>query len=118
VASPGRRVVALEADGSSLYTAQAWWTMAREGLDVTTVLLNNHSYAILNMELGRVGAERTPRARRMLDLSDPDIDFAAVAGGLGLPAWRVTTADELVKGLTAALGTPGPSVVEVVFPPR
>src|SRR5581483_10014103 len=37
VACPDRRVVALEADGSAMYTLQAWWTMAREGLDVTTV---------------------------------------------------------------------------------
>ena len=57
VASPGRRVLALQADGSSLYTSQSWWTMARHGLDVTTVLFNNHSYAILNMELQRVGVE-------------------------------------------------------------
>ena len=58
VAARDRRVVALEADGSALYTLQSWWTMAREGLDVTTVVLNNHSYAVLNMELDRVGAGR------------------------------------------------------------
>ena len=62
IACPDRRVVALESDGSAMYTMQSWWTMAREGLDVTTILFNNGSYAVLNMELGRVGAE--PRARR------------------------------------------------------
>ena len=87
VAAPDRRVVALEADGSALYTLQAWWTMAREGLDVTTVLLNNGSYAVLNMELDRVGAERPgPRARDMLDLGRPSIDFVHLARGLGLQA--------------------------------
>src|SRR4029453_17348579 len=55
VACPDRRVVALEADGSAMYTLQALWTQAREGLDVTTVVLNNRSYAILNLELNRVG---------------------------------------------------------------
>src|SRR6185436_5479056 len=57
VGAPGRRVVALQADGSAMYTLQALWTQARENLDVTTVLYNNRSYAILNLELSRVGTE-------------------------------------------------------------
>ncbi len=70
VACPDRRVIAFESDGSALYTFQSLWTMAREGLDVTTIILNNRSYAVLNMELDRVGAEPAgPRARRMLDLA-------------------------------------------------
>ena len=85
MACPGRPVLALQADGSALYTLQSWWTMAREGLDVTTVLFNNHSYAILNIELHRVGTEEAAGAARdMLDLARPDIDFAALARGLGL----------------------------------
>jgi acetolactate synthase-1/2/3 large subunit len=117
VASPGRRVLALQADGSSLYTSQSWWTMARHGLDVTTVLFNNHSYAILNMELQRVGVEGAgAKAREMLDLSDPDIDFAGLAAAMGVPAWRASTAEEFSARLGEALSTPGPSVVEAVLP--
>src|SRR5665647_3986018 len=117
VASPGRRVVALEADGSAMYTLQAWWTMARESLDVTTVILNNHSYAVLNMELDRVGAESPgPRARDMLDLRRPDIDFVHLAAGMGLHAARAETAEEFTDELARALATPGPSVVEAVIP--
>jgi acetolactate synthase-1/2/3 large subunit len=117
VACPDRRVVALEADGSALYTLQSWWTMAREGLDVTTILFNNRSYAVLNMELGRVGAEAGgPRAKDMLDLSRPDLDFTALATGMGLHASRATTADELVDQLGRALATPGPSVIEAMVP--
>jgi acetolactate synthase I/II/III large subunit len=117
VACPDRRVLALEADGSSLYTLQSWWTMAREGLDVTTVLFNNHSYAILNMELQRVGTEGAGElARDMLDLSGPDIDYASLARGLGLSAWRSTTAEEFGAHLGEALATSGPSLVEAVLP--
>jgi len=116
-ACPDRRVVSLQADGSSLYTLQSWWTMARHGLDVTTVLFNNHSYAILNMELQRVGTEGAgSRAREMLDLSHPDIDFASLARGMGLTAWRSTTADEFAKHLAAAIATPGPTMVEAILP--
>ena len=84
IASPDRRVVALEADGSAMYTLQAWWTMAREGLDVTTIVLNNHSYAVLNMELDRVGAEPPAPGKDMLDLGRPSIDFMQLATGWAL----------------------------------
>ncbi len=112
-----RRVVALEADGSALYTLQSWWTMAREGLDVTTVLLNNGSYAVLNMELDRVGADAPgPRAKDMLDLGRPSIDFVALASGLGLHAARAETAESFHEELARALAAPGPSLVEAMVP--
>ena len=118
VAAPDRRVVALESDGSALYTLQSWWTMAREGLDVTTILLNNHSYAVLNMELDRVGVDGAgPRARDMLDLGRPSIDFVQLARGLGLHAERAETAEQFTDQLARSLATPGPSVVEAVIPP-
>src|SRR5207302_5380868 len=103
VAAPDRPVLSLEADGSALYTIQALWTQAREGLDVTTVLINNAAYAILRMELARTAAESSgtagPRASRMLDLSGPTPDFTRISTGLGVPAARVTTAVELTGAL-------------------
>ena len=117
VASPGRRVISLEADGSAMYTLQSWWTMAREGLDVTTIVFNNRSYAVLNMELGRVGASgHGEKAKEMLDIGRPDLDFTSLAKGMGLEAWRATTAEEFTASLERSLGTPGPSVVEAVIP--
>jgi acetolactate synthase-1/2/3 large subunit len=115
-AARDRRVVALEADGSALYTMQSWWTMAREGLDVTTILLNNQSYAVLNMELDRVGAVAGPRAHEMLDLGRPSIDFVQLASGLGLSATRAETADDFGEQLARALATPGPNLVEARIP--
>ena len=115
--APGRRVLSLEADGSAMYTLQALWTQVREGLDVTTVVLANRSYAILNLELSRVGAEAGgPKAAGMLDLSHPDIDFVSLAAGMGVPATRATTAEELVDQLERSLAEPGPSLIEAVIP--
>ena len=117
VACPGRKVVNLQADGSALYTLQSLWTQAREGLDVVTIIYNNRSYAVLNMELDRVGAEAPgPRARGLLDLSHPDIDFVALSSGLGVPATRATTADQLVDQLARALVEPGPALIEAMVP--
>ncbi|HUE60100.1 MAG TPA: acetolactate synthase large subunit [Acidimicrobiales bacterium] len=116
VACPDRKVLALEADGSAMYTAQALWTMAREGLDVTTVVLSNRSYAILNMELQRVGAGAGgPKARSMLDLHQPDLDFVALSTGMGVPATRADTAADFSDQLARALAAPGPNLVEAVL---
>jgi acetolactate synthase I/II/III large subunit len=119
VACPDRKVLCLEADGSAMYTLQALWTQAREGLDVTTVIFNNRSYAILNLELSRVGAESPgPKARDMLDLSRPDLDFATLARGMGVPAARAMTADGLVTVLEQGINEPGPFLVDAVLPRR
>jgi len=117
VACPDRKVINLEADGSALYTVQSLWTQAREGLDVVTIVFNNRSYAVLNMELNRVGAEAAgPKAKELLDLSRPDIDFVAISQGLGVPAGRATTADELADLLARALAEPGPTLIEAMVP--
>jgi acetolactate synthase-1/2/3 large subunit len=117
VACRDRKVVCLEADGSAMYTLQALWTQAREGLDVTTVIFNNRSYAILNLELRRVGAESSgPKALDMLDLSRPDLDFVALADGMGVEAARATTADELVAALERGLASSGPFLVDAILP--
>lgn len=116
VACPDRPVLCLEADGSAMYTLQSLWTQAREGLDVTTVLINNGSYAILELELSRVGAgDPGPRARGMLDISHPDLNFVALASGMGVPASRATTAEEFTQQLERAFATPGPALVEAVL---
>jgi acetolactate synthase-1/2/3 large subunit len=118
VASPGRSVLALEADGSGMYTISALWTHAREGLDITTVIFSNRSYAILGMELDRVGAKAAgDAARSLLDLSRPGLDFVSLAGGMGVPASRASTAAEFARQLRQALAEPGPHLIEAVVPP-
>ena len=116
-ASPGRPVLALIGDGSAMYTIQALWTIAREGLDVTTVILNNRSYGILNIELERVGADKVgPKAKAQLDLSEPAIDFVAMAKAMGVPGQRVATAEDFNEALQNALKTRGPSLIDAIVP--
>lgn len=117
VACPERPVVCLEADGSAMYTPQALWTQAREGLDVTTIVLDNRSYAVLSFELSRVGAEPPgPVSRRLLDIGEPDLDFVALGSAMGVPSSRVTTADELVSQLRLAFEEPGPHLIQALLP--
>jgi acetolactate synthase-1/2/3 large subunit len=115
VAAPGRQVINLQADGSAMYTIQALWTMAREHLDVTTIIFNNRSYAILNMELQRVGAAAGPKALDMLDLSRPNLSFVSLAQGMGVDAVAPTSAEELTAALERAVREPGPHLIEAVL---
>jgi len=120
IACPDRKVICLEGDGSAMYTIQALWTQAREALDVVNVILANRRYAILQIELARVGAlapGQTPgaRAQDMLEIGRPDIDFVALARGHGVPASRATTADDFAKQLAAALAARGPHLIEAVL---
>ncbi len=118
IACPDRPVLALQADGSAMYTLQALWSMARESCDVTTVIANNGSYAVLNMELNRVGAAAGgAKARAMLDLHGPDLDFVCLARGMGVPAERVDTAEALTTALERAIAEPGPHLIDAVLPP-
>ncbi|MGH3284495.1 MAG: acetolactate synthase large subunit, partial [Streptosporangiaceae bacterium] len=118
LAAPDRPVLCLEADGSAMYTIQALWTQAREQLNVTTVLINNAAYAILRMELARTAAGQAgERAARMLDLSGPTPDFTAISAGFGVPAVRVSTAEDLDRELRRSYAEPGPHLIEAIVPP-
>jgi acetolactate synthase-1/2/3 large subunit len=116
VAAPTRKVVCLQGDGGAMYTLQALWTQAREKLDVTTVILANRSYAILNLELMRVGAQNVgPRALSMLDLRAPDLDFVKLSEGMGVEARSVTTIEDFEAAFADAMRAPGPRLIEVVL---
>jgi acetolactate synthase-1/2/3 large subunit len=116
VACPDRKVIAFEADGSGMYTLQALWTQAREGLNVTTLICNNRRYRILQVELARAGVtEPGPTARSLTSLANPEIAWVSVAAGMGLPAVRVETAEALCMQLERALTEPGPNLIEMLI---
>lgn len=116
VACPDRKVVCLQADGSAMYTVQALWTQAREGLDVTTLILNNRSYAILKHELANVGAGDAGRgALDMMELDRPALDWVDLARGMGVEAERATTMEELNRQFAAGLRSEGPYLIDLVL---
>jgi acetolactate synthase-1/2/3 large subunit len=116
VAAPNRKVVNVQADGSALFTLQALWTQAREQLDVLTIILANRSYAVLRFEIARVGAKVEEQlAGNLLDIDRPDIDWVALAKGLGVEAARVTTAEAFDDVLAAMLRQRGPRLIEAVL---
>ena len=116
VACPERKVVALQADGSGMYTLQALWTQARENLDITTILLSNRSYAILKHELKNVGATTGSNAGTiatdMMELNRPDLDWVAMARGMGVEAGKASDVQTLVAQITKGLASEGPYLIE------
>ena len=116
VACPSRKVLCLSADGSGMYTLQALWTMARQGLNVTTVVFANRDYAVLKrefsyLEVGDPGA----RALDMFEIGRPDLDWVQLAKGMGVPSTRVNSLDAFGKALRAGFEGEGdgPTLIEV-----
>jgi acetolactate synthase-1/2/3 large subunit len=115
MACPDRKVIALEADGSGMYTLQSLWTMARERLDVVSVILANRRYRILDIEMRRTGAGAMgPMANNMVDIGRPDLDWVKMSEGMGVAATRATTADEFIAQFRAAVSQKGPALIEAV----
>ena len=116
IACPDRPVLCLEGDGSAMYNVQSLWTQARENLNVTTLIMNNRSYAILRGELANVGAQNVgPKAIDMLSLDRPDIDWVPLARAMGVEGFRATTIAELNLALEAGLASRGPALIDVVL---
>ncbi|WP_421446761.1 thiamine pyrophosphate-dependent enzyme, partial [Agrobacterium tumefaciens] len=104
VACPDRKVVTLQADGSGMYTLQALWTQAREGLNCLTVILANRTYATLHGEMIKVGVtEPGHNARRMLDLNAPPLDWVALSKGMGVEAVSVDSTGDFIRAFEAGL---------------
>ncbi len=113
LACPDRPVLAMLGDGGAAYTNQAFWTQAREGLNVTTVIFANSSYNILNVEYGRLGVTDVGEiAASLFDIGNPKIDWVAMAKGFGVPGARADTADELCSLLEQGYETPGPFLIQ------
>ena len=116
IAVPERPVICLHGDGGAMYTVQSLWTQAREGLNITNVIFSNKAYAILQVELERVGALETgDRAKSMFSLDNPEINWVSLSKSMGVPAIRTTTVEQFSKAFSDGLNSEGPSLIEVII---
>lgn len=111
IACPDRPVIDFQADGAGMYTLQALWTQAREGLNVTTLICSNKRYDILRFEYARLGVNPQKCASHLTDLSG--IDWVSLGKGMGVPSVKVTTAEELAKEFGRALSGKGPNLIQM-----
>jgi acetolactate synthase-1/2/3 large subunit len=97
-----------------MYTPQALWTTVRESLKVTTVVFANHVYAVLKREFSGLGIGNPgPRARGLLEIGNPELEWCLLARGMGVPATRVASLNEFSLALREGFESEGPSLIEV-----
>ena len=115
IACPDRKVINYQSDGCGAYTVPAFWTQARENLDVVTIIGSNRSYNILNVELLRAGVNGVgPIARSMTSLDRPPLDWVKIGEGFGIPSTSADSAEALSRELEKALAQKGPRLIEAV----
>ncbi|MFW6012014.1 MAG: acetolactate synthase large subunit [Desulfosalsimonas sp.] len=113
LACPERKVLCLQGDGGAMYTLQALWTQAREGLDVTTVIFSNRRYQILHEELKRLGPSNpSSKITDTMNLDRPYPDWVQLSKGMGVQASRADTAEDFYRQLEAAFSESGPHLIE------
>lgn len=116
LACPDRQVINIEADGSAMYTLQALWSQAHEKANVITIICSNRKYFTIEFECRRAGfASLGAAAAALINMDNPPIDWVTLSRGMNVPAVSVNTAEELAKELKAALGEPGPHLIEAVL---
>ena len=109
-------VVCVVGDGAAMYSPQALWTAAHERLPVTFVVINNAEYNILKTFMKAQAHYASVRANRFIamDLTEPRIDFPALAASMGVPARRVERAGDIAPAVEAGIASGRPNLVEVV----
>ena len=116
IASPDRKIVGLQADGSAMYTVQALWTMARESVDATIVIYANRAYRILQGEMAAMGVKEPGRvAKDMFGLDRPNLDWVSIAQGMGVEGERVEETESFTRAFQRGLASDGPYVVEALI---
>ncbi|MBI4272097.1 MAG: thiamine pyrophosphate-binding protein [Candidatus Rokubacteria bacterium] len=113
-----RPVLALVGDGSAMYTAQGFWTAARESLAVVFVVINNLSYRILKQRTRALKGFSAADDRYVaMDLDRPAIDWVGLARSLGVPGERVDKTADVAAALGRALASGGPYLLDARVDP-
>ncbi|HLH75736.1 MAG TPA: thiamine pyrophosphate-binding protein [Candidatus Binataceae bacterium] len=120
-----RITVSFQPDGDLMYSPGALWTAAHHRLPLMTIMFNNRAYHQEMMHLQNMASlhGRSPdRAYIGTAITDPDIDFAKLASGLGVwSSGPVSDPAQLGQTLRAALNIVKgghPALVDVICQPR
>ena len=118
LAAPDRQVVLSIGDGSVMYSAGGFWSMARHSTPVLTIVWNNHNYQTVRNGAHRYNKRMTETGKYPgLYLGDPDIDFVKLAESQGVQGQRVTSAADIAAALrrgTAETRAGNPYLIEFV----
>jgi benzoylformate decarboxylase len=115
LAWPERPVLALLGEGAAMYGIQGLWSAAHHKLNVTFVICNNAQYQILKAGAGGLGLPAARSGKFIgMDLTEPEVDFVALAQALGVRAERVSEPGELAAKVDESLKSDdGPRLFDV-----
>lgn len=119
--APERQVVLSIGDGSVMYSAAGFWSLARYQVPVLAVVWNNRNYQTVRASYHRYNRRMTATGHyHGVYLGDPDIDFVKLAESQGVRGQRVTSPGEIAAALkkgTAELRSGNPYLIEFVVAP-
>ena len=121
----GRLTVAIQPDGDLMYAPGILWTAAHHQIPLLMLMHNNRAYHQELMHLQRMANRHNrgvDRAHIGTTITDPNVDYAKVAQGLGVYAeGPIETASDLAPALKRAVAVVRrgePALVDVVTQPR
>ena len=114
----GRKaVVSITGDGAAMYSPQALWTAMHEGLPITFIIMNNLEYNVLKNFMrsqSHYQAHKTGKFIAM-DMTQPAIDFQALAKSMGMPSQRITQANKLEEIIHNSINSSKPNLIEIMI---
>jgi len=121
----GRISVNIQGDGDFLYAPGVWWTAAHHQIPLLTLMHNNRGYHQEVMHIQRMANRHqrgVTRARIGSEITDPNVDFAKIAEGMGVHSQGpISNPNELGPAIRRALEVVKrgePSLIDVVTQPR
>jgi acetolactate synthase-1/2/3 large subunit len=115
---PNRQVVLSIGDGSVMYSAAGFWTMARYSIPVLTVVWNNLNYQTVRRSYARYNGKMSESQHFVgTYLGEPDIDFVKLAQSQGFEGEKVTEPNDIAPAMKrgiAATRAGSPYIIDVV----
>ena len=116
VGKPGKPILCLSGDGSSMYSIQALWTAAHHDLPIVFVILANREYRVLKHNIDAYRARFDVKSNKPfmhMDLSGPTLGFVDLAKGMGVAGTHVTRAEDIQRVVAAAFKSGKPHLIEI-----
>jgi 3D-(3,5/4)-trihydroxycyclohexane-1,2-dione acylhydrolase (decyclizing) len=112
VSHPGSTVYGLLGDGSFMMLPMDVYSAVLTGTDMTLIVCDNGGFNVIErLQLGHGAASFKTMLADVDHPNPPQIDFAAIARGMGASATVVTGLAELEAALQTSHGTPGVHVI-------
>jgi benzoylformate decarboxylase len=97
-----------------VYSPQALWSAAHYKARTIFIVFNNRRYGVLQNVAKSLGYANAKAGNFVgMDVTDPAIDFQALADSMGVSAERAKDRDAISAAIDRALKRDGPSLIEI-----